>query len=157
MWELKLLGRFQLSGSLEPVALASAKVRALLAYLALLEPKGETREHLTSLLWGSHFEKQARQNLSQALTRLKKVIGSEAVLVDDHLVRLSPGSISTDVGKFKALMRGGSEADLREAVGLGRGRIHVRSRSPGGAMGGMAIGRTSTPCLAVGRCVGRIG
>jgi hypothetical protein len=51
MWELKLFGRFQLNGPLGPVELASAKLRALLAYLALLEPKGETREHLTSLLW----------------------------------------------------------------------------------------------------------
>jgi DNA-binding SARP family transcriptional activator len=123
MWELKLFGRFQLNGPLGPVELASAKLRALLAYFALLGPRGETRERLTSLLWGSHFEEQARQNFRQALTRLKKVIGSEVVLVDDQLVMLSPGIVSTDVARFEAFVRVGSEEDLRKAVGLVEGEF----------------------------------
>ena len=113
MLELKLFGPFRLKGPLGSVELSSTKLRALLAYLTLLGPKGETRERLTSLLWGSHFEEQARQNFRQALTRLKKVIGSEVVLVDDRLVMLSPGSVSTDVARFEELVRAGFESDLR--------------------------------------------
>jgi TolB-like protein/DNA-binding SARP family transcriptional activator len=121
--DLRLFGRFKLTGRLGPLELSSAKLRALLAYLALLEPKAESRERLTALFWGLHFEGQASQNFRQALTRLRKVLGSEVVLVDDRLVRLSPGIISTDVRRFEALARTGSEADLREAVGLVDGEL----------------------------------
>ncbi len=48
---------------------SNAKVRALLAYLALVQPRAETRERLTNLLWGSRFDAQASQSFRQALAR----------------------------------------------------------------------------------------
>jgi hypothetical protein len=48
----------------------------LLAYLACTQPIPQQREKLATMLWGSHFEAQARQNLRQALSRLRRVSSS---------------------------------------------------------------------------------
>ena len=67
-FQLSLLGRFELSGSDGPLDLTSKKLAALLAFLACTAPQAHSRDKLMTLLWGSHFEAQARQNLRQALT-----------------------------------------------------------------------------------------
>ena len=33
-----------------------------------------------TLMWGSHFDAQARQNLRQALFRLRRVLGEDALI-----------------------------------------------------------------------------
>ena len=66
MLSLGIFGRFALTGPEGPVALPSAKLDALLAYLALtLDPV--PRDELRTLLWGSHFDAQDDQNFRQAL------------------------------------------------------------------------------------------
>lgn len=67
-YNLKLLGRFELRGPEGPIELPNKKLAALLAYLACTSPKPQSREKLATLLWGSHFDAQARQNLRQALS-----------------------------------------------------------------------------------------
>jgi DNA-binding SARP family transcriptional activator len=57
--------------------LTSRKLAALLAFLACTAPQGHGRDKLMTLLWGSHFDAQARQNLRQALTRLRRCPGRE--------------------------------------------------------------------------------
>ena len=47
----------------------------------------------------------------------------DVIMVDDQLTVLWPDSISTDISRFEALVRTGSEADLREAVGLAEGEF----------------------------------
>jgi TolB-like protein len=76
------------------------------------------RERLTELLWGSHFEEQARQNFRQALARLRKAIGSETLVSDDSIVQLAPGVVECDARRFEGLVRGGSAEDVRQAVDL---------------------------------------
>ena len=117
MLQIKLFGQFEITRPQGRIALSSAKLSAFLAYLAMAA-KPVPREQLTSLLWGSHFEEQARQNFRQALVRLRKAIGTEALLSDDHTVRLSPSAVASDVGRFEACVRGGSPEEVREAVGL---------------------------------------
>jgi DNA-binding SARP family transcriptional activator len=91
MLHLKLFGQFELTGPAGRIALSSTKLSAFLAYLALAA-KPVPREHLTTLLWGSHFDDQARQNFRQALVRLRKLIGPEALVSDDQTVQLSPAA-----------------------------------------------------------------
>jgi DNA-binding SARP family transcriptional activator len=67
---LSLLGGFELTGPDGVVELPSKKLAGLLAYLAC-NVRPQSREKLTALLWGSHFEAQAKQNLRQALFRLR--------------------------------------------------------------------------------------
>ena len=64
---LSLLGCFELSGpDGRPIDLTSKKLAALLVFLACTTPQPHGRDKLMTLLWGSHFEAQARQNLRQA-------------------------------------------------------------------------------------------
>jgi DNA-binding SARP family transcriptional activator len=67
-YRLSLLGRFELSGpDGRPIELTSKKLAALLAFLACTAPQAHGRDKLMTLLWGSHFDAQARQNRRQAL------------------------------------------------------------------------------------------
>src|SRR5215510_3646468 len=68
IFQLSLLGRFELIGPDGPIDLTSRKLAALLAFLACSAPQAHSRDKLMTLLWGSHFDAQARQNLRQALT-----------------------------------------------------------------------------------------
>lgn len=72
---LSLLGTWQASLNGEPItAFESDKVRALLAYLAIESERPHRRESLAALLWPERPERNARQNLSQALFNLRKGI-----------------------------------------------------------------------------------
>ena len=78
-FRLSLLGRVQLEGRDGPIDLPNKKLAGLLAYLACTAPHPQPREKLSGLLWGSHFDAQAKQNLRQALFRLRKVLGQDAL------------------------------------------------------------------------------
>jgi predicted ATPase/DNA-binding SARP family transcriptional activator len=74
--EISLLGQLRVVREGRPVDdLAYAKVRALLAYLAVEADRPQRRETLAALLWPDHPEKDARHGLSQALTTLRHAIG----------------------------------------------------------------------------------
>ncbi|HUM67491.1 MAG TPA: BTAD domain-containing putative transcriptional regulator [Chloroflexota bacterium] len=72
---LSLLGSWQATLNGEPItAFESDKVRALLAYLAVESDRPHRRESLTALFWPERPERNARQNLSQALFNLRQAI-----------------------------------------------------------------------------------
>ena len=120
-FQLALLGRFELRGPDGSIDLTSKKPAALLAFLACTAPQAHSRDKLMTLLWGSHFDAQARQNLRQALTRLRRVLGEEALISSGETVSLQPGVIVSDVARFEALLSDGSRDALNHAVGLYRG------------------------------------
>jgi DNA-binding SARP family transcriptional activator/ActR/RegA family two-component response regulator len=95
----------------------------LLAYLACTAPEPQSREKLATLLWGSHFDAQARQNLRQALFRLRRVLGEDALLGDGEDISLAPAAFDCDVAQLKALIREGSRVSLAAAVDLYKGRF----------------------------------
>src|SRR5262245_38761557 len=99
---LSLLGGFELTGRAGVVDLASGKLAALLAYLACTAPRRQSREKLSTLLWGSHFDAQAKQNLRQALARLRRMLGPDALQSDGEVVWLSATAIECDVIRFEA-------------------------------------------------------
>ncbi len=117
-YSLKLLGRFELSGPEGPVELANKKLAALLAYLACSAPEPQSREKLATLLWGSHFDAQARQNLRQALFRLRRALGPDALIVDGDEISLATTVVECDAIRLKALSRDGSPASLAAAADL---------------------------------------
>ena len=123
MLQLKLFGHFEIRGIRPLAKISNVKLRALLAYLALSKGGSETRERLTELLWGSRFEKQADQSFRQALSRLKKVVGAEKILVDDQFVKLSVARITSDAGEFESLLHADSKEALRRAVNLADGEL----------------------------------
>src|SRR5438105_2068716 len=120
-FSLSVLGRFALTGPGGVVDLPNKKLAALLAYLACTAP--QRRETLSALLWGSHFDAQAKQNLRQALFRLRKMLGPDALAGDGEIVSLNPAAVSSDVGRFETLTRQGSRDALRAAADLYRGPL----------------------------------
>ncbi len=120
---LSLLGGFELTGPDGIVDLPSKKLAGLLAYLACNAPRPQPRERLSALLWGSHFDAQAKQNLRQALFRLRKVLGQDALESDGEIVSLNTAAILCDVSRFEALVREGSRDALSAAADLYRGRL----------------------------------
>ena len=123
MLELKLFGHMELSGPGGRIELANAKLSALLAYLAIAGRRPLPREQLTNLLWGSHFEEQARQNFRQALSRLRKLLGSDLFATEDQFIQIEAGKIESDVARFESLLRDGSTNALRTAVKLAEGEL----------------------------------
>jgi class 3 adenylate cyclase len=124
-FRLSLLGGFELTGPDGVVDLPSKKLAGLLAYLACTAPQRQPRERLSALLWGSHFEAQAKQNLRQALSRLRRVLGQDALESDGEVVSLNAAAILCDVSRFEALVREGSRDALRAAADLYRGEFIV--------------------------------
>jgi len=120
---LSLLGGFELTGPGGVVDLPSKKLAGLLAYLACTAPRPQSREKLSALLWGSHFDAQAKQNLRQALSRLRKVLGEDALESDGEVVRLNTAAVLCDVSRFEILVGEGSRDALSAAADLYRGRL----------------------------------
>ena len=122
-FQLSLLGRFELRGPDGPFDLTSKKLAALLAFLACTAPQEHSRDKLKTLLWGSHFDAQASQNLRQALTRLRRVLEEDALTSHGETICLQPGVVTSDVMRFQALLGNGSREALNEAIDLYRGPL----------------------------------
>jgi DNA-binding SARP family transcriptional activator/class 3 adenylate cyclase/tetratricopeptide (TPR) repeat protein len=133
---LFLLGPFEVERDREPVTdLATAKVRALLAYLAIEAGylEGQVRPHrrevLAGLLWPDWPERSARTNLRNALSILRKAIGDRDatppyLLITRETIQFNTASDHwIDVAKFSDLIRAGQTdvARLEEALALYRG------------------------------------
>src|SRR5262245_33304202 len=83
-----------------------------------------------TLLWGTHFDAQARQNLRQALTRLRRVLGDDALISTGESVSLQPSAIACDVARFEELLSEGSRDALTDAIGLYRGSLLAETEIP---------------------------
>jgi class 3 adenylate cyclase len=122
-FRLSVLARFTLSGPSGPVDLPNKKLAGLLAYLACTAPLPQPREKLEALLWGSHFQTQARQNLRQALFRLRRTLGPDALISDGDKVVLAPGVIDCDAVRLDELCDEGSRAAFAAAADLYQDRF----------------------------------
>lgn len=107
---IRLLGPFEVTGDGAPLTgFAYAKVRALLAYLAV-ERRPHQRAELAALLWPDQPERSARGSLSQALTTLRKALGDRGpelplLLADVQYVQLDPGgAVEVDAGRLLAAL-----------------------------------------------------
>jgi DNA-binding SARP family transcriptional activator len=108
---ISLLGTFDVVFDGQPVtAFAYDKVRALLAYLAVEADRPHRRESLTGLLWPNRPERNARQNLSQALTGLRHSLNDHTIippflLITPQTLQFNPLSdYRLDVTTFTALL-----------------------------------------------------
>lgn len=108
---IRLLGPFAVIGDGAPLTgFAYAKVRALLAYLAVEAAQPHTRASLATLLWPDQPEQSARGSLSQALTTLRGAFGDKqadapVLLADVQHVWLNPAiAVDVDVVSFRAAL-----------------------------------------------------
>jgi len=157
-FRLSLLGRFELTGPDGSIDLPNKKLAGLLAYLACTQPIPQHREKLATLLWGSHFDTQARQNLRQALFRLRRVLGQDVLLGNGEEVSLAPGCIVCDAARLEVLTRQGTRASLTQAVELYKSRLLVDITVPEGAWSDwLDSERVRLEGIALDAMVGRLG
>jgi len=124
---IALLGGLVIAGS-EVTAQASLtkKTRALVAYLALQGSRGQSREKLAELLWGNSAEDQARANLRQALSSIRKILndnGEVYLTTEGDQISLSGTDVELDVAKFEHLVTDASPRALKRAAALYKGDL----------------------------------
>jgi DNA-binding SARP family transcriptional activator/TolB-like protein len=125
---LRLLGRFEIVADhpRRQIAITSRKARALILYLAMHLGERVARTHLTNLLWGDRFDKQAKQSLRQCLSGLRQELGElgeRALIVEHETVMLDPAIVAADAIDFLAASKQRSLAALRNATLLYSGDL----------------------------------
>lgn len=123
---MSVLGGFELySHAGTPIQLPPKKARALLAYLALTEPRPQPRDKLAALLWEDSSDSQARTSLRQALSAIRRSLeAAEALLdADAETVWLKRDGLLIDAEQFQQCAAAASVERLREAVELYRGSL----------------------------------
>jgi DNA-binding SARP family transcriptional activator len=129
MMRLRFIGpaRLEMGSPPAQVDLAAYKGAALAFYLAAHPDQPITRTQLIALLWEGSHEQEGRNNLSTALSRLRRTLpGAPIVAVRDSLVwrAHSSNAVWTDIAAFVRLTRpGASREELDRAVELWRGQF----------------------------------
>ena len=123
---LTLLGGFEARGAdNQPIQVPAQKDRALLAVLALSPGAKLSRDKLASLLWSDRGDRQARDSLKHALSRLRQCLnaGASAIVADRHSVALDPAAVTADASDFELLIANGTPEAAEQAAALYRGEL----------------------------------
>lgn len=111
--QICLLGGLKISKGGAPVTgFISNKVPALLVYLAIHQ-KSHQRESLASLLWGEMADADAKNNLRQVLSDLRKFFGDHLIITRETVQFNPDTSYELDVEKFLHALLGDQ---FREAM-----------------------------------------
>jgi len=113
-------------GGITDRALMTRKTRALIAYLALRGDSGQSREKLAELLWSNSAEEQARANLRQSLSSLRKALNSDgavSLVADSDQISLAGPGIEVDVALFEQLVAEATPEALIRAAELYKGDL----------------------------------
>jgi predicted ATPase/DNA-binding SARP family transcriptional activator len=95
-----LFGMPQIKRGNEPITVQRRKDLALLIYL-LVTSQPHSRDVLATLLWQEEGQSVARSNLRKSLSRLKGLLGEDALLVSQEHIGLHPDlSLHLDVQDF---------------------------------------------------------
>ena len=119
---IELLGglRVRLAGRLI-TRFRTQKTGALLAYLAYYGRQAHTRDALGELFWPALEPGAARNNLSTALSSLRRMLeppgalAGGTLLADRLHVRLNPAAFSTDVAAFEQALQAAKRAETDAA------------------------------------------
>jgi DNA-binding SARP family transcriptional activator len=114
--KISLLGPLRIVRDGRAVDLQSKKAQALLGYLALPPGRRHARVHLAALLWGGMGDEQARHNLRQCLSVLRRALGDRAVVREGTQVYLDTAAVEVDVATLE-------QVDRESAAGFGDGNL----------------------------------
>ncbi|MGB8648615.1 MAG: tetratricopeptide repeat protein [Anaerolineae bacterium] len=102
---IQLLGGLRLALDDKPLAgLYSNKAPALVAYLAVTR-RAPTRDLLAALLWGEMNDADARTNLRQCLTNLRKLLGPYLIIARDAVAFNFDAPYTLDTQEFEQLLQ----------------------------------------------------
>jgi TolB-like protein/DNA-binding SARP family transcriptional activator len=122
---LSLLGGLEIVGDAAGRSL-TRKARGMLAYLALHPRHAQSREKLAALFWGRAPDSQARTNLRQTLSGLRRALacGNGAhLLTEGDQVSLDPNGLVLDVTRFEELIARSTPEDQEQAIALYKGDL----------------------------------
>jgi adenylate cyclase len=88
--------------------------------------RGQSREKLADLFWGNSAEEQARANLRQALSSIRKALdgnGAAYLVTDGDQISLAGGDIDLDVASFESLAAEATGDSLKRAAVLYKGDL----------------------------------
>jgi adenylate cyclase len=121
--QFRVLGPFEaFAPGGEAINFSHRKGRALLAYLAVENPRSQTREHLATLLWARTGDDRARHNLRQALSKIRALCPGLVDSTGDRIL-LKPSACALDVVSFEKLSCSDNATDLQQALELYRGDL----------------------------------
>jgi TolB-like protein/DNA-binding SARP family transcriptional activator len=124
---IALLGGLEIAGGEATIRTSlTRKAKALVAYLAVQGGGGQSREKLAELLWGGSAEAQARANLRQALSSIRKALdgdGATCLVTDGDQISLAGQDIELDVALFEHLVAEATPDALKQAVRLYKGDL----------------------------------
>ena len=130
--DFRILGPVEVRAGDEPVALGSAKQRAVLAMLVLHHGEIVSSDRLMADLWGEQPPATARKALQVYVSGLRKALGDGLLETHGHGYRLGVEADRVDLGRFETLLEDGRRAAergdqevaaerLRDALALWRG------------------------------------
>ena len=109
---LRVLGPIQLVGPDGPVPLSAAKLRSVLAALAIARGRPVHHDALIDALWADHPPRSAAKLLQVYVSQLRRLVPQEARIVTGG----GGYALSIDEGQFDALVFEGLSADGRAAL-----------------------------------------
>lgn len=120
-WPVRIrsLGLFSLTVDEQDITLAGRGKTKVIEMLKVIIALGGSNIHehrLSDVLWPDADGDQAHQNLTVTLHRLRKLIGSEAVLLNDGRISLNPRRVWLDIWDFDHRLRELEVADEVEAI-----------------------------------------
>lgn len=102
--KVSLLGGFEIRQGTEPVAIESARIRSLIAWLALHADGPQPRQRVASALWPESPEGQARTNLRNLIHQLRRAFPDIDRYLDTGgpLLEWLPGApLTVDAAEFE--------------------------------------------------------
>lgn len=125
--KIRLLGGLEITGNSGAGAPAlTKKAKALVAYLALQRGQPQSREKLATLFWQDSPEEQARTNLRQALSSIRKALnGHKAadLVADRNQISLTGQDVDLDVAEFEQLVAEATPDALMKAAAIYKGDL----------------------------------
>ncbi len=100
----------------------SRKVKAVAAFLALQQGQPQSREKIAALFWENSPEEQARTNLRQCLSSLRKQL-KEALITRGDLVQLDSKQIELDAARFEELITSQNPQQIEDAISIYEGDL----------------------------------
>ena len=120
---LTLLGGCQAHLSTgQPIAFATRKTQALLAYLGAHPGHAHPRDKLAALLWGERGEAQARDSLRHTLVDLRRALPT-GLIAEARTLALDPAAVEVDSVEFAVRASAGTLPALEAAAALYRGEF----------------------------------
>lgn len=118
--KINVLGGLEIAGpGAKPL---TRKAKAVAAYLALQRGQPQSREKVAAMFWENSPEEQARTNLRQCLSTLRKHFDT-ALITGSDAISLDPAAVEVDANRFEELICREDHEAIEAAVALYKGDL----------------------------------